>query len=145
MFKLIKFKADHLYSIVDQEINKDFRSWCSLEYFKRLEEGTDALTGVIDDKIMICFGIAVLWNRRGYLWTVLSEDVKQHSTSVYRSLKQFLEEQTLYDRIEMDVPINMDIAHKRARFLGFHEECHVARRFSPRGEDRSLYSWTRSF
>ena len=144
MFRVYDFEPEHICPLIVQPMNKELADWYENGTAEKLKKKTKAFTGAIGDEIMICFGAMPLWKKRGALWTILSQNIRKHSVAVYRGLRQAIEEQPWFDRIEMDVPIDLKIAHKRARFMGFELECARARKFSPEGEDRALYAWVRS-
>ncbi len=133
----------HLEALVNEPMNHGLESWFKDGNAAMLIENTDAFSFFVNGELVMSGGLCRLWTGRAYLWTVLSEKIKQHSITVYRNLKRYLNNQKVYNRIEMDIPLDLEIAHKRAKFLGFTLECALAKSFSPNGEPRSLYAWVR--
>ena len=142
MFEVIPFKSWHVKEMIEEPMNASLKSMFESGYADLLENQTKAFTGMADGRVMICAGVYDLWRGRGYLWCVLSEHIKAHSISVYRGARRWLKEQP-YRRIEMDVPIDMEIAHKRAEFLGFRLETLRAEKYLPDGSDASIYVFIR--
>lgn len=143
MFDVIKFEAEHIKEMVKEPMNAHLSDWYESGRAKFLQENTEGFSVVINEVPVLCGGIVPLWVGRGYLWTVLSDKIKNHSITVYRGLKKALLEQP-YRRIEMDVPVDFELAHRRARFLGFTLECARAKGYLPDGSDRALYAWVRT-
>lgn len=142
MFKLKRMDINELLSLAKEPMNKTLRDWDEA-HAESLRDSTLAFTGLVNDELVFCFGLTPLWNKRGYLWVVLSERIKYHGTAVYRNVKKLLDEQQLFDRIEMDSPVDFELGHRRALFLGFKLECARAKKYSPLGEDKALYAWVR--
>ncbi len=142
MFEIVPLELAQLKSLVDEPMNAELSGWWETGAAKKLWEQTESFAILVDGEVMVCGGICPMWVGRGYLWTVLSEKIKQKPVSVYRGIKAALKEQP-YRRIEMDVPVNHEIAHRRAKLLGFTLECPEARGYLPNGEARSIYAWVR--
>lgn len=142
MFDLVKLEMDHIKELMKEPINAEHAEWFESGQAELLQKESESFAILINGSPMVCGGIIPLWKGRGYLWTILSEKIKEHSVAVYRGVRLALKEQP-YSRLEMDVPVDLDIAHRRAKFLGFSLECARAKKYSPSGIDRSLYAWVR--
>ena len=138
MFEIIPFEPHHAARMIEQPLNSQLRNWISSGYAQELKANTEAFTGLVSGEVMVCGGIAKMWPGRGYLWSVLSENIRVHSISVYRGIRRWLNTRD-YRRIEMDVPCHMEIAHRRAVWMGFEIEIQRARKYMPNGDDASIY------
>lgn len=142
MFELVVMELEHIKGLIEEPMNFHLRDWYDSGWAEKLKQGTEAFSVLVNGEVMLCGGISPMWPGRGYLWTVLSSKIKEHSVATYRGLKLALFEQP-YNRIEMDVPVDLEIAHRRARYLGFSLEVGRARKYLADGSDRSLYAWVR--
>lgn len=136
MFKLIPFEHAHLRPLLEQTMNAHIKPW--MQNLEALEKGW-ARTGMWRGEVVICGGVNAYWENRGQVWTVFSENTKGNFLPVFRIMKDFLRQQP-YKRLEMCVPSDFELGHRRARLLGFEVECPLARSFLPDGEDAVLYS-----
>ena len=143
MFEIKRFKAEDVIPLIYEPMNAHLRNWYDDGTARKLENDTKAFTGRIDNEVMACGGVVDMWAGRGYLWFVLSEKIKDHSISVYRGAKKWLRELN-YRRLEMDVPLDMELAHRRAIMLGFYCETPYARQYLPSGRDASIYVMVRN-
>lgn len=142
MFEILRFEPDHIIPLLAEEMNRQYMDWYYTGYAHKLKQNTVCFTGRMNGQVLICAGIAPLWPGRGYIWCVLSEHIRAHSISVYRGARRWLKAQP-YNRLEMDVPVDLEIAHRRAEWLGFNLEIKRARKYMPDGGDASVYVWVR--
>lgn len=142
MFEIIRFEPEHVIPLIAQPMNTKLQHWYDSGYAAQLRQHTVCFTGRVNGEVMMCAGIAPLWKSRGYLWVVLSENIKAHSVSVYRGARKWLKVQP-YNRIEMDSPVDFELGHRRAEWLGFKLEIPVAKKYLPDGSDASVYAWVR--
>lgn len=142
MFKAVPFQEIHAEPLLLENINKGITDGMFEGYLTALRQQTESYTFMVNDDVIAVAGIAKLWAGRGYLWMILSENIKKHPVESYRGLRKFLYKMP-YRRVEMDVPINTEFDDRRARFMGFRLECSYARSYSPTGEDRAIYAWVR--
>ncbi len=141
MFELVPFKRDHLTMLAKQQINSFLPDLIKSGQDIELEK-TLAFTGVVKGEIMVCGGIVHQWAGRGQLWSVFSADSKKNFISTFRGIQNFLNSAP-YDRIEMAVPVHIEVGHRRAKMLGFEVECRRAKRYLPDGTDCVLYARVR--
>lgn len=144
MFKVVKFKPEHGMTLLEEPINRHLSQWRVDDYahMRKIESGSLALTGLVNNKPMICVFIVDIWSSRGYAVVILSELIRQNSLAVYRGIKNYMVKLP-YNRIEFDTPCEYDLGHRRAEFLGFEIMCARARRYLPDGRDASVYQWVR--
>jgi hypothetical protein len=140
MFDIVPYKAEHVLPMLDQASNTHLKTMYENGLAKFLESQEKSMTGLWFGKPMVCGGVAQLWEGRGVVWTVFNEESKNHFIPVFRGIRAYLKHQLLfYRRLELSVPVDFDIGHRRARMLGFQLECEKAKAFLPDGTDCSLY------
>lgn len=143
MFDLIAYKKEHVLPLVEQDINASIRALYKGGLAKTLESFT-SVTGTYKGVPMVCGGVFKLWEGRACVWTVFNEQSKTCFVPVFRGIKTFLSLQlNEYRRLEITVPVDFEVGHRRALLLGFKQECALAKSFLPDGTDCSLYSMVR--
>jgi hypothetical protein len=146
MFRLVEFEINHLKPLLDEEINQDKEHWRANEYAypKMLAENPHVfpITVAVNDHVAMCVFLVEYWKGRAHAVCILSDNIKKNPVAAYRGLKQAMELQP-FDRVEFDVPIDMEIAHRRAKFLGCQQEIACAKKYLPGGIDASVYAWVR--
>ena len=137
MYNQIPFKEEHLKPLMTQKINAYLPEWVANGHAKEMEK-VYAFTGLWNGEVLVCGGITKTWPDRGFLWCIFSETSKRNFMPLFRGLTKFLEEQP-FRRVEMAVPYDFAIGHRRAKMFGFEVECQRARKFLPDGTDCTLY------
>ncbi len=141
MFEITPLQPDHLLSVLKDPLNEDQGEWPTNKIVYMCKQPY-SFTGLVGNDVVICGGLVEYWTNRAHLWTLFSKNYLKHPVACFRGMKSFLECQP-FNRVEMDTPTDLDIAHRRAKLLGFQLECRIARHYNEIGEDRSLYSWVR--
>lgn len=142
MFSVRPFEVTDILPLLKEEINSHLSAWAESGHAETLKRETMAFTGLFNGEIVGCFGVAEIWKGRGYLWTVFSEKIKEHPVAIHRGFKNFF--QTLpFNRIEMDCPYGLEIAARRARWMGFEVMCAKAERYLANDGDATTYHWVR--
>lgn len=144
MFEVSPLIIDDIAKMIEQPMNVQFSFWKNnnYRYAKHLASNSLSFTATVDDEPMLCAFFVELWNKRAYGAFVMSEEIKKHSVQVYRGLRNYIP--TLpFNRIEIDCPLDLEIAHRRAKFLGFEVMCERAKRYLPDGSDATIYEWVR--
>ena len=144
MFETVKFKADHLLPLLNEQLNKDLQYWFTSGMVYDLEK-TESVSFINKGEVMVCGGITDYWKGRGQVWSIFSERSKKCFVPTYRAIQKWLkyEIETNYKRIELSVDLGFEIGKRRAEMLGFQLECPLARKYLPGGEDCSLYAMVR--
>ncbi len=143
MFKITPLEVDHINSVLNEPMNQDITWWRESGRINVLANLPFSFAGLVNGEIVVIGGLIELWKNRAHLWTVFSKTYEKYPVATFRGMREFLEAQP-FDRIEIDTPTDVEKIHRRARMLGFQLECRIARRFSERGESRTLYSWVRN-
>lgn len=141
MFELTPLQPEHIQAVLKEPLNCDQAEWPAAKILYMCKQPY-SFTGLVENDIVICGGLVEYWANRAHLWTLFSKNYLKHPIACFRGMKKFLEDQP-FNRVEMDTPTDLALAHRRARLLGFQLECKIARRYSERGENKSLYSWVR--
>ena len=143
-FKLTEYRREHLIPLMDQASNIANKKVYVEDGLAAFLETQHGYTGLIDGKPMVCGGVLKLWEGRGYVWTVFNEEAKHCFVPIFRGISRVLKTELLrYRRLEMAVPANFEVGHRRAKLLGFKVECALAEQYLPGGEDCVLYSMLR--
>jgi hypothetical protein len=142
MIEMIPYRAEHVLSLVGQSINANIENSYREYLADFLEEQGGGATITQDGVPMACGGVLKLWEGRGSVWTVFNEHSKNCFVPVFRNIKRYIRSSANnYRRLELAVPLDFDIGHRRALLLGFKIETPLARKYLPTGEDCVLYSF----
>ena len=139
MFEFVPFKRAHLLPLLLQDINLDQKSAFINEGLLERVEEIESFTGMWNDQVMFCAGIAPVWKGRGHVWIIFNEESKENFVPVIRGLRKFLKEHPCR-RIEVSMATHLEFAKRRARMLGFTEETPIARKYTPDGQDCSIFT-----
>lgn len=141
---LTPYTKDHILPLLDQPINANIRASYLAGMADAVAESPSAsvLNGV--GAAMVCGGVIKMWEGRGYVWTVFNEEAKHCFVPVFRNMRRFLRQQlSTFRRLELAVPVDFTIGHRRALLLGFKVEAPLAKGYLPNGTDCVLYSMVR--
>lgn len=143
MFKFVPYKREHVIPFLDQPSNIGIKDIFLKDNATQFEN-YNSVTGTFNDVPVFCGGILKVWEKRGFIWTVFNEDCKKNFVPVFRGIKKYLtEQQEIYHRIEVAIPVDFEIGRRRAEMLGFKIECPLARKFFSDGQDCALYAMVR--
>lgn len=144
MFSARPLTLSDVMPMLDEPMNATYAPWKLDDYAypKRLSAEGSALTALVDDVPMACFFFIELWPGRAYLCSIFSEKVNKHSIQVYRGMRKVIPD-LIWNRIEFDCPIDFELGHRRAKFMGFDVMCPLARKYGPDGEDAKIFEWVR--
>lgn len=116
--RLIPFKAEHLFHFVDRDI--DVIS--TLQSGLTKQNGGPSFSAVIDDKIVGCAGIMILWPGVGYAWVAFGKEIEKYPIWYTRMVKAVIRDTVRnygLHRIEAAVLCGESRNHRWARLLGF--------------------------
>jgi hypothetical protein len=133
--KMIPFEPGHLKEIIPQPAQA---SEVLFEGPKIDVPEGPAITGVVDGKVILCFGKSTQWKGRHILWALLSQDANKHMVSVFRAMKTAVDMQTGEGRLEVIVRAGFQEGRRMARMLGFHMH-HYEEKFLPDGADAIIF------
>ena len=119
MIKIIPFKANHAYCIVEN-VTKPF-----IESMESHERDGDSLTAIYGDKFFCCGGVKVIWDGVGEVWTVNSSHIKDHPLTFHKLILQWLRlftDKYDLDRVQAVVEATNSMNKKWIESLGFKAE-----------------------
>lgn len=112
---------------------------------KELAEETESdglsFTGVVDDKIVGCGGVRILWPNVGEVWMMLSPDVDGYPIVAWEAIKGGFEkivQENDFVRLQGWCRVGFVKAHTVFKHLGFEPEG-TAKKYTPDGVDCILY------
>src|SRR3990167_4557165 len=124
---LVPFKAEHMLTLV----NRDTNMVQEMHHAVEKEQGGPAFTVVVDDKVIGCGGVVVMWHGVGMAWVVVSKDIEPYKVwltrTVRRALRDIVRALKLH-RVEAVVLVDGDT--KWVQVVGFHPENNVAKRYT---------------
>lgn len=143
------FKASDMIWIVDDGIKeyglKSLGNNNIKELAENREENGQCITGVVDDRIIGCGGIDLMWPGVGEVWVLLSYDTDKCPVRAYEvirdGLKKLIDDNDLW-RVQAWGRIGFAKAHTLFRHLGFKPEG-LARKYTHDKVDCILYSIVR--
>lgn len=138
MFKIVPFKKEHLEPLMLQKINAYLPEWIKKGHAVEMEKA-GAITIMVNGEITVCGGVNYIWEGRGQIWSIFSETCKKNFLPTFRGIRSYLDDSP-FKRIEMAVPCDFELGHRRAKLLGFKLECERAEKYLANGEDCSLYA-----
>lgn len=139
MIQVVRFKAEHLSQLMEQEATQYLRAYLTPAHIAALEQSPHSMTGLADGRVVICGGVVEYWPNRGEAWAIIDQNCKEHFTAIHNAVKRFFEVCPLR-RIEAAVDIGFEAGHRWMRLLGFELEAPVLRAYRPEGGDCSLYA-----
>jgi len=142
-------KAEDMIWVIENGV-KEFGLKCmSNARIRELAEAREAngqcITGIVNDEIVGCGGIDLLWKGVGEVWLTLSYEVDKYPKRAYEVIKEGLEKLIKDNglwRIEAWGRLDFPQAHTLFRHLGFKPEG-KARKRTPDKVDCLLYAIVR--
>ncbi len=108
--------------------------------FEREREGS--YSGYIDDELVGCAGVSLLWEGVGEFWLMLSEKGKKNPTTTFKTIKRNLDEivkeKGLW-RAQTTGRIDYPEACRMIEMFGFKNDC-TLEKYGPDKSDYYLYS-----
>ncbi len=140
------FKATDMINIIESGTKEFGLKMLGDEHIRTLaqtrEESGQCLTGIVNDEIVGCGGIDLIWTGVGEVWLFLSFEVDKYPIRAYEvirdGLAKLIEGNSLW-RTETWCRKGFAKGHSLLRHLGFKVEG-IARRRSPDGVDYILYA-----
>lgn len=140
------YKAEHALALVVRDIEKGMKND---EGFARWAEEVNApgtsYSMFVEDSLLGCAGVNILWQGVGEGWVILSPEVVHHKIKVCRAIRKYLEkivrENNLH-RVQAHVSCDFEAAINFVESLGFELEGRM-KKFYPEGTDCFLYALLR--
>jgi hypothetical protein len=141
MIEVLKFKAEHMAYMKEQQATAYLKTYTTPEQDKLLEN-TLAHTIVSREtkRVLMCAGVVEYWPGRGEAWAIFDEKCKSEFIYIHGAVKKFLEICPV-KRIEAAVDIGFEAGHRWVKALGFELEAPLLKSYRPvNGGDVSLYA-----
>ena len=127
--KLVPFRAEHALSLIDRDM------LVNMEISQAVERETrgPAYTALLEDKVIVCSGVMVMWPGVGYAWASVTDDIEPHGLWVTRMVKRALRDICRgldLHRVEAVALVNDDRAQRWLQVLGFTPEGGYAKKFT---------------
>lgn len=133
---LIPFKAEHLLSFVDKD------GIHNMEAARQKEKGGPAFTAIVDNKIIGCGGVVIMWSGVGMAWVAVSKDIEQYGIWVTRTVKSCLHDITRALNLHrVEAVVLTDGSYEWLEVVGFHLENSIAKRYTQDKRDVIRYEF----
>ena len=139
MIEIVKFKAEHIQMLREQDATAYLTAYITPEHEKQLETCTHAYTGIVNGRVVTCAGVIEYWHDRGEAWAIMDRTFGQDFLPIHRAVKRFLD-LVPYRRIEAVVDYEFVNGHRWVKMLGFRVEAERMKAYLPRGRDATLYA-----
>ncbi len=144
---LIPFRAEHLVRFLNRDGPLDEQLWLLVQK----ESRGPAWTVMVDDRIIACGGVVIIWKGVGAAWIVFSETMPTHGLWMTRMTKRVLEDAVrIYNlhRLETMVEASNERYRRWVKVLGFTPENGVARAYTTDKKDTTRFeriTWDQSY
>lgn len=118
---LVPFKAEHMLAFVP----RGTPVLPEMRFALAKEKGGPAFTAMLDDRVIGCAGIVLLWPGVGSAWVVFDKEIEKHSVWMTRHVKAVLRDTARcfkLHRVEAVVPLENPSDMKWINLLGFRTE-----------------------
>jgi hypothetical protein len=136
--EVVPYEAEHMARIKLQEAQQCNIEWMAPQHAYLLE-GERSFTILDGEEVLFVGGVIDAWKGRGLAWCFLAKDIGRRFLQVHRLVKRYFDMLDM-TRIEAQVQMYFEQAHRWMRLLGFELECACARSFFPDGTDAAFYA-----
>ncbi len=143
------FKAQDMMDIVESGVKENNLKLYGNDNLQELAEETEkdglSITAIIDDDVVGCGGVRVLWEGVGEVWMMLSPKVNSYPVKAWEVIKEGFEKiiaENDFVRLQGWCRVGFVKAHTVFKHLNFVPEG-IARKYTPDGVDCILYSLIR--
>lgn len=135
----VPFAAEHLAQMQLQPAQSWLSAHTDVASMRSLENEWSS-TLMDDGRPLAAAGVAVYWQDRAYVWSLISKDVKvSNFLAVHAHAKAFIAGLP-FRRLEAGVDCDFEAGHRWAEALGFELEAGRMRAFQVDGRDCALYA-----
>jgi len=127
--RLVPFKAEHMLEFV----NRDTLALAEWKFAIEKERGGPAFTAIIDDVILGCAGVMLVWPGVGVAWLAASKSMNKHTIWMTRLTRMALTDVMRsfhLHRVEAVVLTSNEHNLRWIELLGFKREKNVARAYT---------------
>jgi hypothetical protein len=139
MFTVIPFEPEHYVEIAIGQQN-----WSCvdpLEAGKLYKSRGVAISGLYNDKLVICAGIAMPWKGLGEMWAIFSPDAPRCHLSINKAARKFvwgMINEAKLRRVQASVDLTFTKGLRWVEWLGFKFDG-ISEKYGPNGEDFVRY------
>ncbi len=141
-----KFVAEDMVWVIEHGVKEFGLKAMADDHIRELaqarEDNGQCITGVVNDRIIGCGGIDIMWPGVGEVWVLLAYDIGIYSMAAYEviqdGLKKLIEDNNLR-RVQAWGRVGFSAGHTLFKHLGFKPEG-IARKYGYDGEDFILYA-----
>jgi len=136
--RLIPFRAEHLLRFLNRDGPLDEQLWLLVQK----ESKGPAWSVVVDDGIIACGGVVIIWRGVGAAWVIFSEQMGDHALWLTRMTRRVLEDAIrIYKlhRLETMVEASNEQYRRWVKVLGFTPENGVARAYTTDKKDTTRF------
>lgn len=141
--EIIPFEVEHALNLdvrgfdKSMQNNKRFLEWAEMNC-----SGGPAFSGIMNDKIIGCGGVRIIWDGVGEAWALFSEDINRYTKEAYYYINKFLniiiKDQNLH-RVQAHIRTDVPVFARYIENLGFKREA-VLEKFDTDKQDYYLYA-----
>ncbi len=144
MIDVVKFEADHLMKLLEQETTEYIKPHVTRANAEKLALETYALTCISqeDGRVLLCGGVAEYWPGRGEAWAIVAKHCKKEFVALHNATRRLFEVCPIR-RIEAAVDVKLEQGHRWVKLLGFKLEAPLLKAYDINGNDVSLYARVR--
>jgi hypothetical protein len=135
MIQVVEYEVEHALLINLQAAQ---RQEIGADYAQMLKDGSEAVTGLVGDKVLFCIGKIKVWPGRNIVWALISVEAKRYMKSITKIARQLWELQRGEGRFEAYVRSHWPQGWKWAELVGMKWEGHQ-QRFFPDGGDAETF------
>lgn len=140
MIEVLRFKAEHMAYMKEQEATAYLKKYTTPEQDKLLETAlSNTIVSKIDGRVLFCGGVVEYWPGRGEAWAIFDQNVKKEFVYIHSAVKRFFDICPV-KRIEAAVDVGFEAGHRWIKTLGFTLEAPILKSYRPEGTDVSLYA-----
>lgn len=138
MMHVVPYEARHMRDIELQSGQRGDLPWLDAQHAQFLET-QQSFTVLDGDEVLFIGGVMRMWEGRGQAWCFMAQGIGKRFVTLHRLVRKFFDAQD-YRRLEAQVYLNFEQAHRWMRLLGFTLEYAPAKAFFPDGSDAAFYA-----
>lgn len=112
-------------------VNRDTDILQEMRFATAKEYGGPAFTGIVDDKVIGCGGIILMWPGVGSAWVAVSKDIEPYKVWMTRTIRGALRDIVrVFHLHRVEAVVLADSNNRWIQSIGFKPEHHVARGYT---------------
>lgn len=140
--RLRKLKPEDLTQVPYRECEAKFIDKVDAQNILYMIGKGPAYTGVLNDRVLVCAGVSILWPGVGEAWLLTHPDIGEHKFWFYRRLRKMFNlivKVHQLHRVQSDVDCTFKESCDMMRHLGFEVES-IMTSYGPNREDFVRYT-----